>query len=365
MTLTILSADGPGELLGPFLEVPRRVYRGDPHYCPPPRGAVEAGLGREEFRGAQRLFVALEAGRPVARVVARRSPVLTDGAGRPYGLLGLYEALDRPAAVERLFAAALEWLAGAGEVVGPMDGDTWHGYRLNVGPYDEPPFLMEPYNPPYYPAQWEENGFEVLERYYSSRVDDLPAVLDALEPAGQRAREAGYRLEPLRMERFEADLGRLYELSCRIFRDNFLYVEISRREFVALYRGARRIVDPGLVRFAVAPDGSDAGFLFAFPDRFRAVAATRGGRGPLALLRFLRLRHRAEAVNLKSLGVVPEHRRSGLAAALMHQGYRTAFENGYRRVNLCLILEGNPSGRLEGGLSRVLRRYHLYRRSTS
>jgi GNAT superfamily N-acetyltransferase len=102
------------------------------------------------------------------------------------------------------------------------------------------------------------------------------------------------------------------------------------------------------------------GFLFAYPDRFRAVAAMRGERGPLALLRYLRHRH-TDAVDFKTLGVLPEHRRAGVAAALMCQGHLDALRKGYRLANHCLFREGNPSGEMDGGAGRVLRRYNLYR----
>ncbi len=346
-----------------FFTVAREVYRGDRQYCAPFPQTVRASLQRPEFQGRQRVLVALEDGRPVARAVARVAPALKDEDGRPYGLVGFFEALERPQAVARLFAEALDWLRaeGAGEIVGPMDGDTWHSYRLNVGPWEEPPFLMEPWNPPYYPALWRASGFEVLETYCSKAITDLGAAAAHLEPAHARALAAGYRLEPLRPERFEAELARLYRLSCQIFRGNFLYSEIPEARFLALYRGARRLLDPDLALFGVAPDGSDAGFLFAFPDRFQAVAAMRGRKGPLALLRYLALRRRAAAVNFKSLGVTPEHRRSGLASALIYRGYQAALTKGYPRANHCLMLVANPSMLLDGGLGGVFRRYELYR----
>ena len=68
-----------------------------------------------------------------------------------------------------------------------MDGDTWHRHRLNVGPFDDPPFLLEPYNPPYYPEIWEEAGFQVLARYFSKQVDPA-AVVAHLRAAGPRRR---------------------------------------------------------------------------------------------------------------------------------------------------------------------------------
>ncbi|HEX9670431.1 MAG TPA: GNAT family N-acetyltransferase [Thermoanaerobaculia bacterium] len=346
-----------------FFAVPQAVYGGDPRYLVPFRDAELESLRRPEFAGRQRLLVAVDGTRRIARLAARLSPALRDDGGRPFGLLGFFEARDDPPAVGALFREAVSWLKdrGAGPIVGPMDGDTWHRYRLNVGPWGEPPFLMEPYNPPYYPALWEANGFRVLEQYLSKRLDDVAGVAARFEPRYRAALAAGYRFEPLRRDRFADELRRLYRLSCEIFRDNRLYSEISEERFLGIYAGFRRLADPDFVTFAVAPDGSDAGFLFGFPDRFRAVAALGGRKGPVAALRFLWARRSpVDTVNLKSLGVVPAHRRSHLASALMACGYRAAREKGLARVNLCLILGGNPSGRLDAGLGQVLRRYHLY-----
>lgn len=362
MTPVIRELDDRGSLES-FFAVPRAVYRGDPWYIAPFRAAELESLNRPDFAGRQRVLVALDGGRPIARLVARLSPALRDSQDRPYGLLGFFEALDDPPAASALFRAAVAWLKdrGAGPIVGPMDGDTWHRYRLNVGPWQEPPFLLEPYNPPYYPAMWEANGFRVLEEYFSKRVDDADGTAARLEPRYRAALAAGYRFERLRRDRFASELRRIYRLSCAIFRANLLYTEISEERFLGLYAGFRRLADPDFVTFAVAPDGSDAGFLFGYPDRFRAVAALGGRKGPVAALRFLWARRAPiDTVNLKTLGVVDAHRRSHLASALMACGYRAAREKGLSKVNLCLFLGGNPSGRLDAGLGRVLRRYHLY-----
>ena len=362
MAISVVDATGGERELALFLSVPNDVYRDDPYYCPPFRESVVAGLRRSEFTGLQKLLVALDHDRPVARIVARRAPELRDDNGRPFGMLGGFEALDHAEAANALFAESVAWLrrAGAGTIVGPIDGDTWHSYRLNVGPFDREPFLMEPYNPPYYPALWETNGFAVLAGYHSKQVDDATMPLQVLEPLHRQAIAAGYRLEPLRFDHFERELDRLHAMSCEIFRGNYLYTAIDRQRFGELYAGARRLIDPQSIWFAVGPDGSDAGFLFAVPDRIAAVRAMRGRRGPLALLRFLLLRRRTDAMNLKSLGVLPEHRRTGLASALMYLGYLGARRRGYRRVNLCLIKDDNASSRFDAGRGRLLRRYHLY-----
>ena len=360
--IEILEATSVPAAYAAFLYLPEEIYAGDPAWNATPRGDVFDSLLRPDFARRQRPLIAAVDDEPVARLVARISPTLVDAEGKPYGMLGFFEARDGfPEAVARLFEEAIAWLRenGAGAILGPMDGDTWHRYRLNVGPWDEPPFLLEPYNPPWYEALWTAAGFEVLERYHSKRVETA-AVVSHLESKAGEALAAGYRLRPLDPSRFKAELGLIYELSRRIFDRNFLYTEIPRDEFLKIYAGARSLLDPDLVLFARSPQGEDVGFLFAYPDRFRAVAAMRGERGLLAKLRYLRHRKPVDAVDFKTLGVLPEHRRSGVAAALFHEGHRRALDRGYAQANHCLYKEGNPSGDLDGGAGRLLREYRLY-----
>lgn len=360
MAITILDASADAQVRERFIGLPTSVYRDDPLWCAPMQDAVEAGLNSPTFAGAQRLFLAEDDGHPAARVCARRVDLLPDAAGKPYGALGFFEALDRPDAVRLLFRTALDWLraSGAGSVLGPIDGDTWHRYRVNIGPHDSPPFLMEPYNPRYYAALWEGSGFRPFASYCSKRVTDVSAVLSRFEPRARRVLRNGYQLRPLNPDRFEQELDLLYDLSCRTFSGNLFYTEIPRDEFHALYADVRSLLDPDLVWFARAPDGTDAGFVFALPDRFREVAAMRGGRGPLAKLRFHR--NDVQAVNIKTLGVTPPYRRTGLASALMYQAYSQGLEKGYRQANLCLMIDGNASARMDAGLGEVFRRYVLY-----
>ena len=152
----------------------------------------------------------------------------------------------------------------------------------------------------------------------------------------------------------------IYQISCRSFKDNFLYDEIDEREFMELYRPSKAIVDPRLVLFAEDANNNPVGFLFNVIDYQHAVASMKGGNGWLAKLRFLRNRNRAEAVNFKSIGILPEHRRKSLAGALMHLGYQATIDLRFRKAHLCLIRDGNASTKLDGGQGKILRRYSLY-----
>jgi GNAT superfamily N-acetyltransferase len=321
-----------------FWTLPTRVYAGDSHYRAPSQATTEANLFRSDFKEQQSVWLAGGGGHGVARVVARLSPTLKDDDGSPVGMLGFFEAENDAEVVRGLFDAACRWLRGRGAnlIVGPMDGDTWHRYRLNLGPFEVPPFLLEPYNPSYYAALWEASRFEPLEEYHSKTVVEPGRAASALEPFLQRVVQKGNVLRRLERARFAEELRVFYELSLRIFSENFLYSAIPWPEFQQMYMPLESQLDPDFIWFAKDPSGRDVGFVFGYPDVDGVV-------------------------NTKTLGVVPESRRTGLAAALIQRIYAMTVQKGYRRVNLCLIREGNASDRLDAGLGQLIRHYRLYR----
>jgi GNAT superfamily N-acetyltransferase len=359
--IIIQDSSGP-EAFREFLALPRRIYLQDAQYSASSLESVSSGVFRSDFDKLQCILTAARDGQVAARMVVRLSPVLRDDSGQPIGLIGFFEAMNDPETVQALFEHGINWLKrrGAGRIIGPMDGDTWHKYRLNVGPFDQRPFLMEPYNPAYYPDLWVASGFAPLEEYYSKRIDDLSAAAEGTKRFTHRLLSRGYRIRTIDMTRFRDELRLLYSLSCEIFARNFLYTAIPEDEFLALYDGVESLLDPDLVCFAQAPDGKDIGYLFAIPDNFRAIAAMRGERHLLAKLRFLFYRGRTDTVNIKTLGVIPSYQGSGIALSLMNHAYCRSIEKGYRHANMCLIREGNSSGRMDGAQGTLLRRYRLY-----
>ena len=358
----IRDAGKDASVLPAFYSLPGTVYRNDPNYCLPFQEKVIASVERSCFSAAQSILVAFSDDAPVARVVARISPSLKDASGKPMGLLSFFEASNDPVAVRELFVVAVSWLReqGAGMVIGPMDGDTWHRYRLNAGPNDQRPFMMEPYNPAYYPHLWQQAGFRILSSYYSKLVENIPAVLSALEPGFRRAIDSGFTFRPLNIRDFKGELRLLYELSCQIFEGNYLYTHIAESEFIALYADYRSLLDPRLIWFVFDQNKKCAGFVFAVADYFQAAVSMRGGKNLLAKLRFKLNQKKANTVNLKTMGRLPEYARAGLGTALMYKAYYESYQRGYGRANMCLYREGNRSGEFDASLGKVFRTYHLY-----
>ena len=363
MALKVVSVEVNSAQMCEFYGLPEKIYGKDPFYSKPFEDSVKRSVERECFRDRQRILLSYDGENAVARLIARVSPELKDEKGCPIGMIGFFESLENADAVKLILKEAAVWLknVGAGEIIGPMDGDTWHRYRFNMGPFDTRPFMMEPYNPAYYPALWEKNGFEMLSYYYSKHVPDSAQAAEKTEKFLKRTGKGGFTFRRFRVDDFEGEMKILYGLSCAIFSDNYLYTKISESDFLEMYAGSRSILNPGLIWFSQDKNGRYAGFVYSFPDYFKAVSAMNGRNGIISKLKFLMNKSAADTLNVKTLGVIPEHRGSGLVMALMHKAYASGLAAGFRKANLCLIREGNSSGRVDMDSGHVSRKYNLYR----
>jgi ribosomal protein S18 acetylase RimI-like enzyme len=330
------AAPGTEQQHADFHAVATAAYASEPPGSAPNPAAVDSQIAATS--SPQRGFVVYVNGHPGGRLMARVSPTLRGDDGKPTGLLSYVECLDDPAAAGALFGGAIGWLReqGVGRIVGPLDGDTWHRYRVNVGPYTRARFPLEPWNPSYYRHLWEQAGFRVLESYSSKWIEDVGSLLPGLEKGLERSIERGIRIRTLHTARLPEELALIHELSSAIFHEAFLYTPIARDEFLALYAGMERMLDPELVLFAENDAGAAVGFVFAYAEALQ------------------------RAVHYKTIGVHPDWRRSAAAAALSHAVYSAALRKGLPYGNHALMRDDNRSQALDQGLGEVFRRYLLY-----
>ncbi|MBU0479716.1 MAG: hypothetical protein KKG47_01310 [Proteobacteria bacterium] len=347
-----------------FIELTDRVYEDDPFYVKQPSDPEKLIAVPKRPDNRLPLLAVTDDNMPIARLIVTIPGEIPVGESDKIGLIGFFESLDNPKTVKSIFDRAGAWLTERGitKIVGPMDGDTWHKYRFNVGPHDRPPFLMEPYNPPYYPKLWEEYGFEPLAGYLSRHIPELAGALPGLEKFYKRCVRNGFSFRSFRKADYNSELDILYDLSREIFSENFYYTEITRKSFRELYARAGAIIREDLIWFALDLNKQYCGFAFALPDYYEAVRSLRGRTDIFSKLRFIFNRRKARDLNVKSLGVLKKYQGSGLGPALTYKAYLEGFNLGFPSANMCLIHEANSSARLDGGRSELSRRYLLYQK---
>lgn len=273
-----------------------------------------------------------------------------NGAPTRQGCIGHFAAADHAAsrrespAAAAVLARAAEILAAHGctEVIGPLDGSTWHRYRFVTERGAEPPFFLEPDNPAAWPALFLDCGFRPLANYTSALVSDLTRTDPRTEERVERLAAAGTTLRGLDPADLEAELLRLHALSVVAFADNYLYSPIDAASFVAMYSAIATHLVPELVLLAEA-GGTLVGYVFAVPD---LLAARRSGA--------------ARTLVVKTVAVSPDHAGMGLGSVLVDLCQRAGHELGYERAIHALMHETNRSRAISGHYGATIRRYTLY-----
>lgn len=307
-------------------------YRNDPFFRPP-----------SPVPDSARCFLLHDAqGKPCGRAAVTVNPGIAF-EGKKTALIGWYECVEDNAAGDALFRAASTYCreTGIGYLLGPMNGDTWHSYRIAL-PSPSPPFFLEPYNKPWYAAQFLRAGFTAVASYHSSNI---PAGAGTgVEERTERFAKEGITIRELDPERFDREVERIYSVSVEAFRPNPFYTPISLEETLAMYRPLQGIAEPAFVIIAEDRTGGTVGFAFAV----RNLYAPPG-----------------DSLVVKTAAVLPSQFGRGLGSLLIETIHARGKAHGYRTMIHALMYDGNPSARLLREESETVRRYELYGRSVA
>ncbi|SEW18556.1 hypothetical protein SAMN04488515_1471 [Cognatiyoonia koreensis] len=150
--------------------------------------------------------------------------------------------------------------AGATGLIGPMEGDTWHSYRLVSDQGTTKPFMMEPTSGPHDQQAFADAGFNIISSYFSASVpmSELP---------GARPHDTdAFTIETWDGTDPDGLFTQVHDLSCQAFANNPFYKHISLEDFLAMYRPVVPLLKQDLILFARNADGMLTGFLFGIPN---------------------------------------------------------------------------------------------------
>jgi len=345
-----ISAVGSRGELRRFVDLPWRLYSGDPCWIPPlkkqVRGLLDPAHAFYRDGAAEReLFLARRGGRVAGRVAAIVNRAHNRFHDDRWGFFGFFECEDDQAAAHALLDAAAGWLKARGcdSIVGPVNPSTNYEAGLLVQGFGAPPVVMMTYNPPRYVELLETAGFRKakdLVAYWS------PVHAGSLERLARftertRRREPDLRTRPVEMGRFRDEVRIVREIYNRAWEKNWGFVPASEAEFDYLANDLKTLVDPPLARIAF--HGSEpAGFLLAVPDANPALAALDGSlANPVRLVKAMLIGRKRVGLRLITMGVKEEYRLRGFEGVMFYEGLQAALERGYKWCEYSWILEDN------------------------
>jgi GNAT superfamily N-acetyltransferase len=180
---------------------------------------------------------------------------------------------------------------------------------------------------------------------------------ERLRSARALAESRGTVIRRADLSRFDDELARVHAIHSRAWAENWGAVPLTREELRDLADRLLPVVDPDLL-FLGEKRGEPVGVMISIPDVNQALRRLDGRLFPLGLARFLWYRRRIDAVRVLIMGVLAEHRKEGVDAALYAATVEAAQAKGYRWGELSWILESNHAMR------RVLERLGTERYKT-
>lgn len=328
-----------------FIYLPWRIYREDPYWVPPLLRDQKAffSLNNPFFIHAEGVYyLARKGNEAVGRVATIVNRLHLHTHKEKAGFFGFFESIPDYQVASALLDAAREWLKERGMELfrGPMNFSTNEECGFLLEGYNSSPFLMMPYNPPYY--------IDFMGRYGLRKAKDLLAYIvdipqeppPSVSRIAQAVKREGVKIRPIDMRNFGSEIETIRKIYNEAWNENWGFLPLSREEMVWTACRLRPLVVPGLALLAEA-EGVPVGFMLSLPDYNQVLQRLNGRLGPIGLAKFLWYRKRIKDLRLMVFGILPGYRRRGIDALLYMESLKAARLLGYRRAELSWVLEDN------------------------
>jgi hypothetical protein len=373
--VTIKRVGGRADLTR-FVDLPWKIYRGDPNWVPPLKASVRELVDArrhpfyDEGRGAEiELFLAWEGRDVVGRVAAIQNHAYNRFHDENVVFFGFFESIDRPDVARDLLTAVEAWAAerNASAVLGPMNPSTNYECGLLIEGFARPPALMMTYNPDWYPRLIAGAGYTKAKDLHAYISPVHGASLQRLQRLAERTRKRNPGLETrgADLSDFAGEVALVQEIYNSAWDRNWGFVPMSDAEIEWLAKELKPLVQKDLLRFALY-EGEPVAFLLTMPDWNPVLADLDGSpwRHPIRTLKHV-LKSKPETMEglrLFTLGVKADHRKRGIEGILLGEGLEKSLEIGYEWCEYSWILEDNELTKrtvrlMDGELYKVYRVY--------
>jgi GNAT superfamily N-acetyltransferase len=309
-----------------FVDVPFRIHGGDPSWIPPLRLSVHDRLSPRHPAASHQdtaLWCAYRDGRAVGRVGACVDTLFNDYQKVRWAWVGFYDSFDDPGVAAALFDAACGWAAAKGmdTCVGPANFTTNDELGLLVEGFDDPPTLLTLQNPPYHERLWTANGWEPAMDLWAWRFDRSTRLSERQRRTLDRIqRRADVRARSIRMDDFDAEVGRFFETYNAAWKDNWGFAPMPEPEVRHLAKQLKQIINPNWAFGLETSAGKVVAVCLALPDLNQPMRRVRSGRLlPWGWYPLLVGRRRVTRARVWALGIRPDYQHLALGPLLYRE----------------------------------------------
>lgn len=347
MTHVVVTPALSGRDMNAFIRFPLRHYVQDPLFVPhliyERKKFFSPSNPIFQFTEVVYFLARDEKGEVVGRVTTHINERHNRHSGEKTGFFGFFESVDDPAVASALMEAAEKKLRdrGMNTVRGPFNFSTNEECGFLVQGFDRPPSFMMPYTKPYYPDLMTRLGYSKAKDLLAYDYEYQGAIPEHLRRFSERIRQRKkIIIRPINMKHFVEDVETIFRIYNDAWSKNWGFVPVTEEEFRATAKDLKPIVDPSVVLIA-EKEGKPVGFIVTLPDYNVLLKKMNGRLFPFGFLHLLFGRKSIRRVRTLLMGVVAEHRLSGIEALLIHDTFERGLPKGYRGGEMSWILEDN------------------------
>ena len=320
--------------------------------------------------GEAEYFVAERDGVTVGRITAHIDYRWDEFRGGNDGMFGFFESENDVEVTRALVDTARNWLdeRGRDRIIGPMNFSLNDECGVLVEGFDDPPIILQPWNPPYYDDILKAVGLdkEMDMFMWSLELGSLAGeggmeFDPAIEEMAQKAVDNGVVVRGMRRHELKKEIDRFMEVYNEAWEKNWGFVPVTKEEVKFQAKNLKPLLDENWAMIAER-DGEVVGAALTLPDFNQLLKKMNGKLLPFGWRHIVFGKKKVDRVRVFALGVKKRYRHLGVGAALYKRHRETALVTPQKHGETGWILETNRpmnnAMRAMGG--EVVKRYRLY-----
>lgn len=357
-----------------FIRLPERLRKNDPYWVPPLRFERKHHLDRKSnpwFKHAEaEYFLAERDGEVVGRITAQVDFRWDEFRGGKDGMFGFFESENDVAVAQALIDAARGWLAerGRDKIIGPMNFSTNDECGVLVAGFDDPPVVLQPWNPPYYDDILKAVGL-VKEMDMNMWALELGGLSGGdgmdfgplIEKAAEKSEENGVVIRGMRRSEMQLEIDRFMDVYNEAWEKNWGFVPITAEEVAYQAKNLKPLLDENWAMIAEL-DGEVVGAALTLPDFNQIFIKMKGKLLPFGWWHIVFGKKKITRVRVFALGVKKPFRHLGVGAAFYVRHRETAARTPQKHGETGWILENNrPMNNAAAAMgAEIVKTYRLY-----
>jgi GNAT superfamily N-acetyltransferase len=352
-----------------FINLPYQLYRENKRWVPPLKISQEEILNqRHPFWQANpnRFFLAMCNRKAVGRIAVFLDRDHEQHTGIKSGFFGFLESIEDESVFQALFMQARKYLSslGCSNMKGPFNPSIHYELGVLVDGFDEPPYFMLTYNPPFYGRMIERCGMTKLKDFFAYKLHTKDFVLSEKMQRVHKNRLAtqNITIRTPDLKKFNSEIRIFHEIYNNAFINHWGFSPMSWEDFQFLAKDLKTILDKEMILIAEL-NTKPIGFLLALPNLNDVLVRIKNGKlFPFGFMKLLLMKSDIKSLRVITVAVLQEFQHLGIGSLFYPEIARRAVQHGYQNTELSWVVEDNIQMnkicKLTGGV--IDKRYRIY-----